>query len=159
MDFDTGSSDIWVPSNKCSMCGNHPLFNESKSSTLNLTVPQDASSTSSPYSNMTDGNGTWTLQYGDGSAVQGVKARDTITVGNLTVKNQLFGLASKVSAQFIRDPKLDGIFGLGFGSLSLMGSKKSFVENLKDQGVIKNAIASFYLSESKRGGQLVIFLD
>ncbi|KAI8147734.1 aspartic peptidase domain-containing protein [Fennellomyces sp. T-0311] len=156
MDFDTGSSDIWVPSNKCERCGHHPLFNESKSSTLDLSLTQYDSNSSMPHHNTTNRNGTWTLQYGDGSAVQGIKAHDNISVGNLTVKGQLFGLASKVSSQFAQDPELDGIFGLGFAPLSLMGSKKSFVENLKDQGVIKNAIASFHLGGSHTGGQLML---
>ncbi|KAI9496004.1 aspartic peptidase domain-containing protein [Zychaea mexicana] len=168
MDFDTGSSDIWVPSKECERCGNHPLFSDFKSSTFK---PANETSSSSSNSNDTTtattgtGNGTdnsgsddgtWTLQYGDGSAVQGIKGYDTLTVGNLTAKNQLFGLASKVSSQFASDPELDGIFGLGFAKLSLTGAKKSFVENLKDQGVIKEAVVSFHLGESDKGGQLLI---
>lgn len=100
-------------------------------------------------------NSSWTLQYGDGSTVEGNKGYDTITVGNATAKHQLFGLANKVSQQFIEDERLDGIFGLGFAGLSLMGANQSFVENLKTQGMIRDAVASFWLSNSSNGGELV----
>ncbi|KAG1249223.1 hypothetical protein G6F68_013451 [Rhizopus microsporus] len=60
MDFDTGSSDIWVPSTKClSTCGTHPRFDPTKSSTFELIS-----------------NDTWRLQYGDGSTVIGYTAYD-----------------------------------------------------------------------------------
>ncbi|KAI9251400.1 aspartic peptidase domain-containing protein [Phascolomyces articulosus] len=168
VDFDTGSSDIWIPSKNCERCGDHPTFMQSDSSTFkpfsngtetSANTNNTASSTSSSSNDKdksTIMKSTWTLQYGDGSAVQGVKGYDNLSVGNMTAKNQLFGLANKVSAQFANDPELDGIFGLGFPKLSLMGTKKSFVENLKDQGMIKNAIASFYLGSSDQGGQLLI---
>ncbi|KAI7853131.1 aspartic peptidase domain-containing protein [Circinella umbellata] len=168
VDFDTGSSDIWVPSQRCQRCGDHPFFSESNSSTFTL-APENNTTSSSPTTspmNSMEGNNanttlnnrtdTWTLQYGDGSAVQGTKGYDDLTVGNLTAKHQLFGLADKVSAQFATDPELDGIFGLGFSKLSLMGSKRSFVENLKYQGVIKNAVVSFHLGQSDHGGQMLI---
>ena len=121
---------------------------------MSPTIPTDSTEEGS-NGTLGSGTDTWTLQYGDGSAVQGTKGYDNLTVGNLTAKHQLFGLADKISAQFATDPELDGIFGLGFARLSLMGTKRSFVENLKHQGVIKNAVASFYLGQSDRGGQLV----
>lgn len=159
MDFDTGSSDIWVPSNNCTTCSSNSTFLASKSKTF---FPEAATATTMDNTTMISANDTndgsnssWTLQYGDGSTVQGNKGFDTITVGNATAKHQLFGLANKVSSQFIADERLDGIFGLGFAGLSLMGANQSFVESLKTQGVIRDAVASFWLSNSSNGGELV----
>ncbi|KAJ8663214.1 hypothetical protein O0I10_001391 [Lichtheimia ornata] len=158
MDFDTGSSDIWVPSSNCSVCSKNGTFLSSKSKTFFPEAATTMDNTTMISANDTnDGhNSSWTLQYGDGSTVEGNKGYDTITVGNATAKHQLFGLANKVSQQFIEDERLDGIFGLGFAGLSLMGANQSFVENLKTQGMIRDAVASFWLSNSSNGGELLL---
>ena len=53
IDFDTGSSDLWVPASSCTSCGEHHLYNAT------------ASSTGSPK------GGNFTIQYGDGSTASG----------------------------------------------------------------------------------------
>ncbi|KAI7886623.1 acid protease [Lichtheimia hyalospora FSU 10163] len=161
MDFDTGSSDIWVPSSNCSVCSKSSTFLSSKSKTffpeaVTTTTMDNTTMISANDTNNDGHNSSWTLQYGDGSTVQGNMGFDTITVGNATAKHQLFGLANKVSAQFITDQRLDGIFGLGFAGLSLMGANQSYVENLKTQGMIRDAVASFWLSNSTNGGELLL---
>ena len=137
MDFDTGSSDIWVPSATCGeSCSTHRRFTARKSST---------------YSGMT--NKTWSLQYGDGSSVVGYTARDTVTLGNVTQPNQLIGLVSKETPQFASDKFLDGIFGLGFPSLAYTGIKTSIVEDLYTSGSIPAPIVSFHLGHYRDGGK------
>ncbi|KAI9314281.1 aspartic peptidase domain-containing protein [Dichotomocladium elegans] len=144
MDFDTGSADIWVPSALCDKCGNHTFFNPVKSTTHRS-------------ENQTAGHGGWIIQYGDGSLVKGTKGLDTVRVGNWTVKRHLFGLATQTSSQFVDDPGLDGIFGLGFPSLSLLGnSNLSFVQILKRQRTIQNATVAFWLGRSDEGGALTM---
>jgi hypothetical protein len=54
MNLDTGSADIWVPTEPCPSCGDRKLFQPNESSTF---VPIDQS---------------WSLRYGDGSQVFGV---------------------------------------------------------------------------------------
>jgi hypothetical protein len=70
--FDTGSSDIWVPSTKCKSCGWHHRFN-----------PEG--STSYLVSNSQSDYETFTLRYGSGT-VQGIVVRETISIGQHTFK-------------------------------------------------------------------------
>lgn len=69
--FDTGSSNLWVPSSNCTDCGFHAKFQESKSSTY---VP----------------NGTaWDILYGSGP-VSGFLSEDTVNVGGVSVASATF---------------------------------------------------------------------
>lgn len=137
MDFDTGSSDIWVPSTKClSTCGTHPRFDSTKSSTFELIS-----------------NDTWQLQYGDGSTVIGYTAYDTVRLGQYIQPHQRIGLVSSETTQLSRDMYLDGIFGLGFPPLALTGIQRSVVEDLYLTGEIDKPIVSFYLGKTKEGGK------
>lgn len=137
MDFDTGSSDIWVPSVACGVsCGSQHRFNPNKSSTFEA-----------------GNNMSWVLRYGDGSNVIGVTGRDTIHLGNISQPNQIFGLVSFETAQFAVDKFLDGIFGLGFPPLSLTNISSSIVEELYYSGSIPAPIVSFYLGHNRDGGK------
>lgn len=137
VDFDTGSSDIWVPSTKCgSSCGTHQRFDGSKSST---------------YEEM--GNKTWQLSYGDGSSVLGYTAIDTVHLGNVTQPQQLIGLVSMETPEFASDKYLDGIFGLAFPPLAYTGIKASIVQDLHMAGSIPSPIVSFHLGHSRDGGK------
>ncbi|KAI9255522.1 aspartic peptidase domain-containing protein [Sporodiniella umbellata] len=137
MDFDTGSSDIWVPSSMClQTCGNHARFEPSKSSTFQLVT-----------------NKTWMLQYGDGSSVKGYTAHDTVHLGEYKQNNQLVGLVSSETPELAQDRFLDGIFGLAFPSLAYTGVQRSIVQDLHLSGEIKNPIVSFHLGKTKHGGK------
>ncbi|KAF7727667.1 hypothetical protein EC973_007325 [Apophysomyces ossiformis] len=137
MDFDTGSSDIWVPSTNCTRCGSHALFNPALSSTFSQPA----------------GNNTWQLQYGDGSTVRGVGGQDTLDLGGLKAKDQVIGLVDMETMDLAQDTYLDGIFGLGFPSLSYTGLKTPVVEALRQQGVVDRSIVSFWLGRSKDAGR------
>merc|ERR1719382_875995 len=78
--FDTGSSNVWVPGKTCGFltCWLHPRFDESKSSTFEK-----------------DGR-PYNVTYGSGP-VKGVFGKDTVTVGSIDVKDQLFAEVSQVS--------------------------------------------------------------
>ncbi|KAL8280216.1 hypothetical protein RQP46_007330 [Phenoliferia psychrophenolica] len=96
VDFDTGSSDLWVPGtgNNC----NSYTFNETASSTY--------STAGAPFA----------IQYGSG-AVSGKVATDTVSVAGLTVASQGFGDVTTCSSQF-QGSAAGGILGLAFSSIA-----------------------------------------
>lgn len=137
--FDTGSSNLWVPSKTCTNCGSHPTYDSSKSSS---------------YVN----NGTFFgIRYGSGP-VSGFVSEDVATVGDLAVKYQLFaeinntqglGLAYKLG-------KFDGILGLAWPSISVNQMPTVF-ENMADQKLFPEPVFGFYLpSSSTTEGEMVI---
>lgn len=137
MDFDTGSSDIWVPSSIClTTCGSHPRFDPAKSSTFEMVS-----------------NKTWKLQYGDGSSVQGYTGYDAVHLGEYTQPRQLIGLVSSETPELAHDRYLDGIFGLAFPPLAYTGIQRSVVEELYLAGEIRQPIVSFHLGKINRGGK------
>ena len=89
MIFDTGSSDLWVPGVSCSggACGS---------------VRFDSSASSS-YKQTED---SFSITYGSGST-GGVKAYDTVRIGEIVVKHQILGVANSVHS----GPLLEGIQG------------------------------------------------
>ncbi|KAI8640974.1 aspartic peptidase domain-containing protein [Parasitella parasitica] len=137
VDFDTGSSDIWVPSSRCgSSCSTHNRFDGSKSSTYKEINSK-----------------TWQLSYGDGSSVRGYTAMDAVHLGNVTRPQQLIGLVSDETPEFASDKFLDGIFGLAFPPLAYTGIKASIVEDLHMAGSIPSPIVSFHLGHNRDGGK------
>jgi hypothetical protein len=69
--FDTGSSDLWVPSALCTVCGRRPKY-DSDSST---TYVKDSRRFQITYM---------------GGPVSGLMAEDTLEFGGFTVRNQTF---------------------------------------------------------------------
>jgi len=102
LDFDTGSSDLWVFSTELSssLRKGHTAFNSSKSSTWKAGTNQ-----------------TWQIQYGDGSTASGDVGYDTVNIGGVTVKSQAVELAKTLSAQFAQGSG-DGLLGLAWPSIN-----------------------------------------
>ncbi|KAI7869703.1 aspartic peptidase domain-containing protein [Spinellus fusiger] len=128
--FDTGSSDIWIPDNFCQRCGPHNLYNGALSSSFVLE------------------NKPWSIQYGDRSAVQGVTAVETIGLGDFTYPSQRVGLARSETTTLTKDAYLDGIFGLGFHTISRTGLNESAVETMYRTGAIKEPIVGIWLGRT-----------
>jgi len=130
IDFDTGSSDLWVPSSDCtsSVCSSKNTYSAS------------ASSTSAAQS------GTFTIQYGDGSSVSGPIYSDTVDVAGITVTNQFFSPVTTLSSSFANDP-IDGILGMAFPAISNLSANPFFVTAF-DQGAMPTNEFGFYLSSS-----------
>ena len=75
VDFDTGSSDLFIPSTNCdSSCSGHTKYNTSASSTSH------------------DLKKNFTLTYGDGSNVSGEQYTDVVTISGLNVRENTFFL-------------------------------------------------------------------
>ncbi|XDV26154.1 hypothetical protein PO909_029931, partial [Leuciscus waleckii] len=137
--FDTGSSDLWVPSSYCvsQACAMHHKFKAFESST---------------YAH--DGR-VFGIHYGSGHLL-GVMAKEQLKVGSVRVQNQVFGEAvyepgfSFVLAHF------DGVLGLGFPQLAEELGSPVF-DSMIAQGLLEEPVFSFYLKngDSSLGGELL----
>ncbi|XP_033133760.1 aspartic proteinase A1 isoform X1 [Brassica rapa] len=139
--FDTGSSNLWVPSSKCYFsiaCLLHPKYKSSRSSTYEKNGKSAA------------------IHYGTG-AIAGFFSNDAVTVGDLVVKDQEFIEATKEPGLTFVVAKFDGILGLGFQEISV-GNAAPVWYNMLKQGLIKEPVFSFWLNrnaEDEEGGELV----
>lgn len=79
--------------------------------------------------------GSWDIQYGDGSGASGTVGFDTVDVGGATATRQAVELATVVSSAFVSDENNDGLLGLAFGKINTITptQQKSFFENIADQ--------------------------
>ncbi|XP_075947063.1 pepsin A-like [Anarhichas minor] len=136
--FDTGSSNLWVPSVYCSSqaCNNHRKFNPQQSSTFQW------------------GDQTLSIDYGTGS-MTGYLAIDNVEVGGITVSKQVFGI-SKTEAPFMAYMAADGILGLAFQSIA-SDSVVPVFDNMVNQGLVSQPLFSVYLSSNSEQGSEVVF--
>ncbi|KAJ4463847.1 aspartic protease [Lentinula edodes] len=130
VDFDTGSSDLWVPSSSCT----------SSTCSAKSTYDSSASSTSSKES------GSFSIEYGDGSTVSGPVYEDTVTVAGIQVSKQKFSPVTTLSSSFASDP-VDGILGLAFPAISNLDADPFFV-NANSQNAVNLNEFGFYLASS-----------
>ncbi|KAG0356620.1 hypothetical protein BG005_004447 [Podila minutissima] len=130
---DTGSSDTWVDSTECetTSCDQRSKFHPDDSATLNNT------------------NKDFSVEYGDGSKVTNTLVRDTVTINDITVSEQDFGLA-KVLFTDVKDTPGAGLLGLAFQSISKTESR-TFTDTAYDQGVITDDSFALYLPPSGDG--------
>ncbi|GAA6041674.1 hypothetical protein JCM8097_003078 [Rhodosporidiobolus ruineniae] len=134
IDFDTGSSDLWVPSVSCTSqaCARKRKYDPTKSSS-SLSVPSKQLN----------------IRYGDGSTTSGGVYTDTVTIAGLTAVNQTLGSATTLSASWVNDPQ-DGLAGMGYQSLSQLRSAP-FFQSLVAQGKLSSPMFSFKLSSTSVG--------
>jgi len=157
--MDTGSSDLWVPGIECGQtddarskhmlqrmpavnknpCDGKSKFNGDKSSTYKK------------------GSKPFHIQYGTGSC-SGYVSSDKVCVGeDLCVQNG-FGVATKL-APFFADQPLDGIFGMGFESLSAEKVTPP-IQTMIDQKLLANPWFTVWMTmtyaENVTGGEITL---
>jgi cathepsin D len=134
VDFDTGSSDLWVPS---SQCGNKSCRDDQGWRKYDAT----ASSTYEPGSTNPMLN-AFHAQYADGELAVGVHAKDVLQLGDsLTIPDQIFAQITQLE-HYNSCASEEGIFGLGFSFISSHNFPTP-INNLQDK--LRHPIFSLYL--------------
>jgi len=116
MDFDSGSSDLWVFNTQLATASQtaHTNFNPQKSTTFKMMT-----------------GSTFSISYGDGSGAAGNVGTDTVNIGGATVTSQAIELATAVSTSFVQDTQSNGLVGLAFSKLNTVKpqQQKTFFDN------------------------------
>ncbi|KZV73514.1 acid protease [Peniophora sp. CONT] len=124
--LDTGSSDLWVATDRCTDCpSDTPKFDTTQSRTLNVSSQ------------------TVELSYGSGQ-LNGTLLQDTVSLGPYTVSGQVFTGAAQISDGLI-DGSLAGILGLAFQDISVSDTTP-FWQALINGGELSSPEMSFYLT-------------
>ncbi|XP_010638972.3 napsin-A [Fukomys damarensis] len=141
--FDTGSSNLWVPSKMCRLfsapCWFHHRYDSKASSSFRP-------------------NGTkFTIQYGTGR-LSGILSEDKLTIGGINNASVTFGEALWEPSLVFTFASFDGIFGLGFPILAVDRVPPP-LDVLVEKGLLEKPVFSFYLNRDfagADGGQLVL---
>mmetsp|Transcript_63822 Transcript_63822/g.101576 ORF Transcript_63822/g.101576 Transcript_63822/m.101576 type:complete len:376 (+) Transcript_63822:715-1842(+) len=134
--FDTGSSNLWVPSETCGNCGAHNRYNHNDSSSYVA-------------------NGTeFRIKYGTGQ-LKGFLSKDIVYVGDLN-DAVTFGEATDEPGITFKEAKFDGIFGLAYQSISVDDVTPPFIQFGQDGKLSKNVFSFYLQSDDNKDGELLL---
>ncbi|KAJ7764687.1 endopeptidase [Mycena metata] len=128
--LDTGSSNLWVPSVKCTsvVCYLHAKYNSNSSTTY-------------------EANGTALSIPG---LIDGFVSNDLLSIGDLKIAHQDFAEATKKPG-FVRAQSFDGILGLAYDSISVRHIIPPFY-SMNNAGLLDKPVFSVRLGSSETEG-------
>merc|ERR1719356_1218581 len=131
--YDTGSSNLWVPSKGCTNCKpNSPSYDSSTSSTFTK-----------------DGQ-SFALQYGTGSC-NGFISQDNVGMGGLTISDFKFGEVTTEAKDVFGAAPFDGILGMGVPKAAV-DQVPLPMDQLVAQGKVQHNMFAFYLASGGKTG-------
>ncbi|KII95873.1 hypothetical protein PLICRDRAFT_170472 [Plicaturopsis crispa FD-325 SS-3] len=139
VDFDTGSSDLFLPGKDCdSTCQGHVRYDTSKSSTAK------------------DLHKNFSLSFGDGSTVQGDQFNDTVEIVGMKATGQAVGAAKQYSQGFERAQfPPDGLMGMAWPQISVFQRDPVF-HTLVAQGKTNQSVFGVKLGSGNGTSELTI---
>ncbi|CAI0645175.1 Vacuolar protease A [Colletotrichum fructicola] len=132
--LDTGSSNLWVPSQQC---GSIACYLHSK---------YDSSSSSTYKSNGSE----FEIHYGSGS-LTGFVSQDDVSIGDIKIKKQDFAEATSEPGLAFAFGRFDGILGLGYDTISVNKIVPPFYQ-MVNQKAIDEPVFAFYLGDTNDEG-------
>lgn len=138
--FDTGSSNLWVPSGQCKTlaCLPHQKYHSEDSSTYQK-----------------DGRAL-DIEYGSGK-ISGFLSKDRVSVGEIAVQDFVFGEVTHLTLNF-GIAHFDGILGMAWSALAVDKIPTLF-DQMVAQGLLDNNSFSFYLTQKpseQTGSELIL---
>jgi saccharopepsin len=82
--------------------------------------------------------------------LSGYVSQDTVQIGDLKIKDQLFAEATSEPGLAFAFGRFDGILGLGYDTISVNKMPPPFY-NMISQGLLDEPVFAFYLSDTANG--------
>ncbi|KKY25200.1 putative secreted aspartic proteinase precursor [Phaeomoniella chlamydospora] len=144
LNFDTGSSDLWVFSSltPSRQVKGQAIYNPSKSSTAKSLA-----------------NYKWGITYGDGSKASGVVYTDVVKIGTFTINGQAVEAANSVSSSFTASSATNGLLGLGFQNLNTVSPSKQTPVYQTAKKNMTNYLFTANLKKGKAGSYNFGYID
>ncbi|KAM5535927.1 hypothetical protein V8D89_010367 [Ganoderma adspersum] len=138
--LDTASADLWAVSSACTLntckLPKYPLSYQSPTF-----VPVNAN------------HSQFSVSYADNTGASGFIARESVTIGNLTVPSQAIGLAMTSNVTF--EDEVSGVLGLGFPRLSAIyntvANATPFFASLSQNGSLDYPVFGLSLTRDTGG--------